>query len=159
MNSETSSGVVGGAKLRVASGSVHSSKCERPATSTKRRTYFSGMIIAESYFVWDSVAHEPLVHCASRIARSKPSAWWSPLRSAIPTQHSAAKSESACDSAQHSWHKPNAKNSPAEFRQSQSDMRNQYVLAQRFHALQGRPPCALLSPIGPLNALSARLYQ
>lgn len=43
MKSDASSGVVGGAKLRVPSGSVHSSKCESPAVSTKRRRYGWGM--------------------------------------------------------------------------------------------------------------------
>ena len=45
MKSVASSGVVGGAKSRVASGRVQSWKCERPAASTKRLMYFSGMII------------------------------------------------------------------------------------------------------------------
>ncbi|MBM5823096.1 MAG: hypothetical protein FJ082_11765, partial [Cyanobacteria bacterium K_Offshore_surface_m2_011] len=40
-----SKGVVGGAKSRVVRGRVQSSKCERPAESTKRRTYFRGITI------------------------------------------------------------------------------------------------------------------
>ena len=48
ISSDASSGVVGGANARVPSGSVQSSKCDRPSAATKRRTYFSGMTIGRN---------------------------------------------------------------------------------------------------------------
>ena len=54
--------------------------------------------------------------------------------------------------SQHRLHNPNPKNSPATSHQSQTDMQNQYVLAQRCHARQDRPPCAPPWLIDPLTA-------